>query len=49
VMLLRGKAVKGINQYIPFAKFSPVEHFKFKGWEHWTSPDQSDITSQKEK
>jgi len=49
VMLLRGKAVKGINQYIPFAKFSPVEHFKFKGWQHWKSPAQSDITSKKEK
>jgi ectoine hydroxylase-related dioxygenase (phytanoyl-CoA dioxygenase family) len=46
VMLLRGKAIKGINQYVPYPIFSPVNHFRFKGCENWMSPPQIKSFSQ---
>ncbi len=33
--LLRGKAVPGINSYLPWPRFVPGEHMSFRGCEAW--------------
>jgi hypothetical protein len=33
--LLRGKAVEGVNSYLPFPKYSPETSIPFRGKERW--------------
>lgn len=35
--LLRGEAVPGINQYVPWPVFSPDRHMEFSGTEEWNA------------